>query len=65
MHGDPSGVTYMSARQNLGEPPVVEERRWDRYGREIVCDGEGRSSAVGIGEGMQRRRVKEITEKGE
>jgi len=43
MYTDPSGhVTYKSSSQNLGEPAVVEKRKWDKYGREILYDGNGR-----------------------
>lgn len=43
MYTDPSGhITYKAKTQNLGEPAVVEERKFDRNGKEILYDREGR-----------------------
>jgi len=43
MYTDPNGhITYKSESKNLGEPAVREERKFDRNGREILYDREGR-----------------------
>jgi len=43
MYTDKDGhVTYKSEKRNLGEPAVVEERKFDSNGREILYDREGR-----------------------
>ena len=49
-HTEPDGTTIVrTARQTLGEPPVVEERRYDRTGQEqLEIPGPEASSAGGV-----------------
>ncbi|OKL63764.1 hypothetical protein UA08_00037 [Talaromyces atroroseus] len=50
-HTDPSGNTIVrTAHQDLGEPAVIEERRYDRTGQELVSTRPGTGSGIS-GEG--------------
>jgi len=43
LYTDPNGrVTYKSEHKDMGRPAVVEERKFDRDGREILYDRDGR-----------------------
>lgn len=59
-HTEPDGTTIVrTARQDLGQPPVIEERRYDRTGQEqLALEGPGGSSAGGV------RRIMELDEHG-
>ncbi|KAL5343467.1 hypothetical protein BJX70DRAFT_354242 [Aspergillus crustosus] len=49
-HTDPDGTTTVrTIRQDLGEPVIVEEHRYDENGRELAALPDARS------EGMSRR----------
>ncbi|KAL4920905.1 hypothetical protein BDW62DRAFT_175530 [Aspergillus aurantiobrunneus] len=51
-HTDPDGTTTVrTIRQDLGQPVIVEERRFDEEGRELAALPDARS------EGMNRRIV--------
>lgn len=57
-HTEPDGTTVVrTARQDLGQPAVVEERRYDRTGQEqLALEGPGGSSAGGV------RRIVDLDE---
>lgn len=59
-HTEPDGTTTVrTARQDLGQPAIVEERRYDRTGQEqLVLEGPGESSAGGV------RRIIDLDEEG-
>jgi len=59
-HTEPDGTTIVrTARQDLGQPAVVEERRYDRTGQEeLTLPGPGNTSAGGI------RRITDLDEDG-
>ena len=53
-HTDPSGFTTVhTAHQNLGEPPVIDQRRYDRSGKEEALIGgpNDRERITELGEG--------------
>lgn len=57
-HTDPAGNTVVrTAHQDLGEPAVIEERRYDRTGQELLL-GPGSSSAGGT------RRIADLDDAG-
>ncbi|KAJ5737138.1 uncharacterized protein N7483_002263 [Penicillium malachiteum] len=49
-HTDPEGTTTVrTAHQDLGQPPVIEERRYDRTGEEqLELRAPGGTSAGGV-----------------
>lgn len=55
-HTEPDGTTVVrTAKQDLGQPVIVEERRYDRTGQEqLALEGPGGSSAGGV------RRITEL-----
>jgi len=59
---NPSGTTIHTANQNLGEPAIVESRRYDDRGRELIEVGytgaAGSDRMIGSGNG----RVEDVTE---
>lgn len=57
-HTDPSGTTIVrTARQDLGQPAVIEERRYDRTGQEeLALPGPEGTSAGGV------RRITDLDE---
>lgn len=62
-HTDPEGNTIVrTARQELGQPAVVEERVYDRTGQEqkLLEPGEGGSTATGKGQ----KRIVDLGEVG-
>jgi hypothetical protein len=60
-HTDPSGNTIVrTAHQDLGEPAVIEERRYDRTGQELVSARPGTGSGIS-GEGSSRRVVEDLS----
>ena len=50
---DPSGTTTKSASQNIGEPAVTDERRYDSQGRETISDTDG---------GVANRRIEDVSD---
>jgi hypothetical protein len=55
-HTDPAGNTIVrTAHQDLGEPAVIEERRYDRTGQELLL-GPGSTTAGGT------RRIMDLTD---
>lgn len=55
-HTDPAGNTIVrTAHQDLGQPAVIEERRYDRTGQELLL-GPGSTTAGGT------RRIADLTE---
>lgn len=60
-HTDPSGNTIVrTAHQELGEPAIIEERRFDRTGQELVSTKPG--TGGGISAGGSRRVVEDMTD---
>lgn len=57
-HTEPDGTTIVrTAHQDLGQPVVIEERRYDRTGQEqLTLDGPGGTSAGGV------RRITDLDE---
>lgn len=57
-------MTYKSKTQNLGQPAVVEERRFDQFGREIAgWGGNGHGRRVeGTGPRGGRGRIEGLVE---
>ncbi|KAJ5538660.1 hypothetical protein N7504_004185 [Penicillium tannophilum] len=57
-HTDPDGTTVVrTAHQDLGEAPVIEERRYDSTGQEqLALPGPAGSSAGGV------RRITDLDE---
>lgn len=56
-HTEPDGTTTVrTVRQDLGEPAIVEERRFDQTGRQLTADD---TSAGGM------RRITDLDEEGE
>ncbi|CAK4031244.1 Hypothetical predicted protein [Lecanosticta acicola] len=51
---DPSGnTTTKSARQNLGEAPVLEQKNYDAQGRQLLSGGTG---------GSVSRRIEDVSD---
>ena len=52
-HTDPTGTTVRTARQELGEPAVIEERRYNPMGQEEALIGglDDRQRITEMGEG--------------
>ncbi|KAF7588384.1 hypothetical protein BBP40_005777 [Aspergillus hancockii] len=47
-HTEPDGTTTVrTLRQDLGEPAIVDEKRFDQSGRQLTA-GDGDSSAGGV-----------------
>lgn len=60
-HTDPEGNTVVrTAIQDLGQPAIIEERRYDRTGQELLLPaGPGMSSAGGV------KRITDLDEEGD
>lgn len=53
-YSDNSGTTVKSASQNMGQPVVTEERRYDPQGRELLSGPGGGNSGS--------RRIEDVTD---
>lgn len=60
-HTDPDGNTIVrTAHQDLGQPAIIEERRYDRTGQEeLLPAAEGQTSAGGV------KRITDLDEEGD
>lgn len=61
-HTDDSGTTVKTAHQNLGEPVMQEERRFDSEGRQIVGGSDANRRIEDVDE-EQRQRDREYEER--
>ncbi|KAK3059926.1 hypothetical protein LTS18_009745 [Coniosporium uncinatum] len=59
---NPSGTTTHTLNQNLGEPAVIESRRYDDKGRELIDTGYTGAAGSGRTIGNGNGRVEDVTE---
>ena len=64
-YSDDSGTTVKSTSQNIGEPVVSEERRYDTQGRELLSgtDGAGANRRIEDVSDEQKKRDREYEER--